>query len=122
VIGTVRVEHAVPGAWPLLREVLPDRDASQSAAISTIEEEDPVPIATRNPAMSRRSDEIQTNAASPREGIIGALSAGLLAAVAAGDLDTARVVNEAIGKLLGLASAPTATGTVPELAERRPGR
>jgi hypothetical protein len=105
-----------------LPRAFPDRDASQSAAISTIEVDAPVPIATRNPAMTRRSDEIQTNAASPREGIIGALSAGLLAAVAAGDLETAKVANEAIGKLLGLASAPTATGTVLELPGRRPGR
>ncbi len=67
-----------------------------------------MPIATRNPAMTRRPDAIQTlpmpsreGTTLPREAMIGALSAGLVAAVAAGDLDAARVANEAIGRLLG---------------------
>jgi hypothetical protein len=60
-----------------------------------------VPIATDNPAMARGPDATQTIPRSPREGMIVALSAGLVAAVATGDLDAARVANEAIGKLLG---------------------
>jgi hypothetical protein len=67
-----------------------------------------VPIATRNPAMTRRPDDAQTfqvpareGMTSPREAMIGALSAGLVAAVATGDLEAARIANDAIGKLLG---------------------
>ena len=83
-----------------------------------------MPIATRNPAMTRRPDATQTIQMSPREGMIGALSAGLVAAVAARDLEAARIANEAIGKLLGTPAAPavtTATGAVVDLASARRG-
>jgi ABC-type nitrate/sulfonate/bicarbonate transport system substrate-binding protein len=76
-----------------------------------------VPIATRKPPMTRRPDDIQTIQGSPREGMIGALSAGLVAAVAAGDLEAARVANEAIGRLLGPSSAPPATTAVGEVVD-----
>ena len=82
-----------------------------------------MPIATRNPAMTRRPDATQTIQTSPREGMIGALAAGLVAAVAAGDLEAARIANEAIGRLLGPSSAPAGTGAVVDLASaRRAGR
>ena len=89
-----------------------------------------MPIATRNPAMTRRSDDTRTipsppreSAASAREGMIGALAVGLVAAVAAGDPEAARIANEAIGRLLGPAPAETEAGAVVEFARaRRSGR
>jgi hypothetical protein len=127
-VQTVRIH----GNVALPTELLPGSDPSHSAAIGTIEEGVTVPIATRKPPTTRRPDDAQTIPASPREGLtspregmIGALSAGLVAAVASGDLDAARVANDAIGKLLGPASTPTSTptGAVVELAAaRRAGR
>jgi hypothetical protein len=49
--------------------------------------------------------------------MIGSLSAGLVAAFSAGDLEAARIANEAIGRLLGPATADA--GTVPELPAAR---
>jgi len=84
-------------------------------------------IATRNPAMTRRRDATQTLLApsgegmtAPREAMIGTLSAGLVAALAAGDLEAARIANEAIGRLLGPAPPAAAeAGAVLELAAAR---
>ena len=100
-------------------------DPSHSAAIGTIEEGEPVPIATRNPAMTRRPDDVQTIQASPREGMIGALSAGLVAAVAVGDLEAAASRTRRSGTAgHGVGPpAPTGTGAVVDLASaRRAGR
>jgi hypothetical protein len=63
-----------------------------------------VQIAASNPAMSHGADDIRPEskaARSPREAMIGALAAGLVAALAAGDPEAARVANAAIGALLG---------------------
>jgi len=72
-----------------------------------------VPIAVSNPAMRRGADDIwpESKAArSPREAMVGALAAGLIAALAAGDLDAARVATGAIGALLGAAPGSSVPG------------
>jgi hypothetical protein len=64
---------------------------------------DPVPIAVSNPAMRRGADDIWPEspaARSPREAMVSALAMGLVAALAAGDTEAARVANAAIGALL----------------------
>ena len=108
-------DDAVPGssarydAWTAGRtlgppELFPGSDGSHSAAIGTIEGADPVPIAASNPAMRRGADAIWPEskmARSPREAMVGALAAGLVAALAAGDTEAARVAHGAIGALLG---------------------
>jgi len=61
-------------------------------------------VAAANPAMRRGADDIwpeSMTAQSPREGMVRALAAGLVAALAAGDPDAARVAHAAIGALLG---------------------
>jgi hypothetical protein len=63
-----------------------------------------VPVAAANPAMRRGADDIWPEsmpAQSPREGMVRALAAGLVAALDAGDPDAARVAHAAIGALLG---------------------
>jgi hypothetical protein len=85
-------------------ERLPGSDVPHSAAICTIEDVDPVPFAAANPAMRRDADDIWPEsppAKSPREGMVLALAVGLVAALAAGDPDAARIAHAAIGALLG---------------------
>jgi hypothetical protein len=99
-------------------ERLPGSDLPHSAAICTIEEADPVPVAAAIPAMRRDADAIwpeSSPAKRPREGMVRALAAGLVAALAAGDPDAARIAHAAIGALLGPLSgavllAPVAGG------------
>jgi hypothetical protein len=84
--------------------MLPGSDTSHSAAIRTIQGADPVQVAASNPAMRRGADDIWPEsqvARRPREAMVGALAAGLVAALAAGDIEAARVANSAIGALLG---------------------
>jgi hypothetical protein len=74
-----------------------------------------VPVAAANPAMRRDADDIWPEslpAQSPREGMVRALAAGLVAALAAGDPDAARVAHAAIGALLGPLTSAAAGGPV----------
>jgi hypothetical protein len=90
------------GAVP--KGLSPSRDLPHSAAICTIEGADPVLVAAANPAMRRDADDIWPEslpAQGPREGMVRALAAGLVAALDAGDPDAARVAHAAIGALLG---------------------
>ncbi len=72
-----------------------------------------MPIAASNPAMRRGADDIWTECKatrSPREAMVAALAAGLVAALAAGDTDAARVAHGAIGALLGALGGATLGG------------
>jgi hypothetical protein len=64
-----------------------------------------VQIAASNLAMSHGADDIRPEskpARGPREAMVGALAAGLVAALAAGDSEAAGVAHAAIGALLGV--------------------
>jgi hypothetical protein len=72
-----------------------------------------VPVAVTNPAMRRGADDIRTEskaARSPREAMVAALAAGLVAALSAGDTDAARVASATIGALLGAPGSATQGG------------
>jgi hypothetical protein len=73
--------------------------------------------------MRRGADDIWPEskvARHPREAMVGALAAGLVAALAAGDTEGARVANAAIGALLG-ARGPTSGGSGDEARASRGG-
>ena len=69
-------------------------------------------------AEGRGADETRTKPASPRAALLASLAAGMRAALAAGDVEAARIANEAIGGILGAAGAESA-GSVIDLAAER---
>ena len=88
-------------------------------------------MSTSNPAKSGAPDVSRTNGAEPKAGpaeaaggggaspravMLGHLSADMDAAIAAGDVEAARVAHEAIGRLLG--SGGTGAHVVDLAAER----
>ncbi len=69
--------------------------------------------AVSNPVMRRGADDIWTEskaARSPREAMVVALAAGLIAALSTGDTEAARAANAAIGALLGTSGSSTPGG------------
>ncbi|MGK3959470.1 hypothetical protein WMF38_41290 [Sorangium sp. So ce118] len=61
---------------------------------------------TRVQPASRAPEELPLTNPSPRAAVIASLSETLTRAVALGDAEAARVVHEAIGRLLGLPTVP----------------
>jgi len=51
--------------------------------------------------------------------MLAALSAGMTSALAAGDLEAARIAHDAIGRLLGSTAPPSAVVDLAEERERR---
>ncbi|WP_437331194.1 hypothetical protein [Sorangium sp. So ce381] len=68
-------------------------------------------------AKPREPDESQTKPADPRTVLLGQLAEGMRAALAAGDVEAARIAYETIGRLLGAPEADAA-GVIDLAAER----
>ena len=66
-----------------------------------------------------QSDTAGSVPPSPRATLLAALSAGMTAALAVGDVEAARAAHEAIGKLLGAPGAPAAVVDLAAERERR---
>jgi hypothetical protein len=69
-------------------------------------------------AEPRGPDESRTKPADPRSALLGQLAEGMREALAAGDVEAARIAHEAIGRLLG-ATGADAGGVIDLAAERR---
>ena len=74
-----------------------------------------------NPAISGAAGDSQRNPASSRAVMLAHLSADMGAALAAGDMEAARVAHDAIGRLLGAPGAPAAVVDLAAERERRAG-
>jgi hypothetical protein len=68
-------------------------------------------------AEARETDESRTKPGDPRAALVGALADGMRAALAAGDMEAARIAHETIGRLLGAPSE--LLGGVVDLAAER---
>ncbi|XXT25329.1 hypothetical protein WME94_27750 [Sorangium sp. So ce429] len=68
-------------------------------------------------AKPRQADESQTKPADPRTVLLSQLAEGMRAALAAGDVEAARIAHETIGRLLGAPEADAA-GVIDLAAER----
>ena len=76
------------------------------------------PTAAAKCAEGREADETRTKPASPRAALLASLAEGMRAALATGDVEAARIANEAIGRILGGPGAESA-GSVIDLAAER---
>ncbi|WP_437277514.1 hypothetical protein WME90_40705 [Sorangium sp. So ce375] len=76
-----------------------------------------VPTTAAKCAKPRQADESQTKPADPRTVLLGQLAEGMRAALAAGDVEAARIAHETIGRLLGAPRADAA-GVIDLAAER----
>ncbi|WP_437996574.1 hypothetical protein WMF26_36985 [Sorangium sp. So ce185] len=76
-----------------------------------------VPSTAAKCAKPRQADESRTKPADPRTVLLGQLAGGMREALAVGDVDTARVAHDTIGRLLGAPGADAA-GVIDLAAER----
>ncbi|CAN96463.1 hypothetical protein predicted by Glimmer/Critica [Sorangium cellulosum So ce56] len=76
-----------------------------------------MPTTAAKCAKPREPDESRTKPADPRTVLLGQLAEGMRAALAAGDVEAARIAHETIGRLLGAPGADAA-GVVDLAAER----